>query len=599
DGSTPLIEAAKRRHFAIQQMLLCNGANPNLKDNKGLTALHFVSETGDVESMKLLIASGAHIDSRDSSGCSPLFYSVQSDKVNAVDLLIFCGADAFVKNKNGVSPYSMGKSKRNEEIKRILYYADHTKEGIKNGDIYLQHVELTAGKITLDKIDLDVETSKSFSPKALSFLCRRVRPEYSTHAEILPSEKETLISDAFEYMISTAHVQGTVEVCVTLYSYPEPHEDVYLKTDKGTKAQPIDKASAITKIEEIKGQPKWKCRVNLDIGKVKSFVMVTLPKIEEFPVGTKGGSFVSEVDPTIQIEVQPKTLSAGEISLEVAPSPVYKQEDFQEVLSVGNFYDVINSKRVERIHKGGVRFTMPVPEDYEGDGELCIMSGEMSSDFDFEREEDTETILQRWEVAERNLRPTDGTVVCSLSHFSIYVPLERRSFATDDQIKVDAHNLLRRCLRKECFLQFFCLIRLDSGIYQAVIECISPDKLADRLDYWLSIGFIQKSKCITADIETRSGEEYELEFHGNIRKVYGLPNIKLQYHTKRQNFQTFHLEVIDKEKVWAGNVAIRSKENGNDDQQEVVSIPVVLEDEIPKYDYGKMLRCMIYYDYSS
>lgn len=125
-------------------------------------------------------------------------------------------------------------------VNMIIYYCR---------DIYLQHVELTAGKITLDKIDLDVEASKSFSPKTLSFLCRRVRPEYSTYEEILPSEKETLISDAFEFKISTTHVQGTVEMSVTLYSYPEPHEDVYLKTDQGTTTEPINKSSAISKIE--------------------------------------------------------------------------------------------------------------------------------------------------------------------------------------------------------------------------------------------------------------------------------------------------------------------------------------------------------------
>ena len=46
----------------MTKLLLDNGADPNLKNEKGETALHFASATGAFESMKALLEAKAIVD---------------------------------------------------------------------------------------------------------------------------------------------------------------------------------------------------------------------------------------------------------------------------------------------------------------------------------------------------------------------------------------------------------------------------------------------------------------------------------------------------------------------------------------------------------
>ncbi len=54
------------------QMLLANGANPNIQTNKGWTPLHFAACLNRVDVMRVLIEAGATVDARNSNGQTPL-----------------------------------------------------------------------------------------------------------------------------------------------------------------------------------------------------------------------------------------------------------------------------------------------------------------------------------------------------------------------------------------------------------------------------------------------------------------------------------------------------------------------------------------------
>lgn len=98
-------------------------------------------------------------------------------------------------------------------------------------DIYIQTVELESNKTyILENLDLTVVVPETFKTNSLSFLCRRVRPEYSSPS-LRPKGRELLISDTFEYRISTVQINGTVTLEIPLYDFPDPFEEVYMKTD--------------------------------------------------------------------------------------------------------------------------------------------------------------------------------------------------------------------------------------------------------------------------------------------------------------------------------------------------------------------------------
>lgn len=65
------------------------------------------------------------------------------------------------------------------------------------------------------------------------------------------------------------------------------------------------------------GVLRWKLRIRLDITKIKSFILITIPKVERFEVTPRGGEFVSEVVKFINIKVAPDTFQTGTVNVEV------------------------------------------------------------------------------------------------------------------------------------------------------------------------------------------------------------------------------------------------------------------------------------------
>ena len=109
----------------ILKLLLNNGANINLKDSSGQTALHRVALTPPQESlelMKYLIEQGADVNAQDIDGNTPLFIAHAINNDEAVNLLIQSGADTSIKNNLGMTyDFVKGKGMR----KRSFY----TEEG--------------------------------------------------------------------------------------------------------------------------------------------------------------------------------------------------------------------------------------------------------------------------------------------------------------------------------------------------------------------------------------------------------------------------------------------------------------------------------------
>jgi uncharacterized protein len=75
-----LHSAAAARRPDIAEILLANGANPNLRAEAGVTVFHEVALTGQIDLAEMLLKQGADLNATDNSGKTPLAHAVDGKK---------------------------------------------------------------------------------------------------------------------------------------------------------------------------------------------------------------------------------------------------------------------------------------------------------------------------------------------------------------------------------------------------------------------------------------------------------------------------------------------------------------------------------------
>lgn len=105
DDVTPLMLAAAGGYFEIVFNILKSGADPNLYDRMGWSALHHAASNGHSVVVSFLLGkvNARTIYHRDSSGCSPLWLAASSCDPESVRLLLLHGSDPDEINDEGVS----------------------------------------------------------------------------------------------------------------------------------------------------------------------------------------------------------------------------------------------------------------------------------------------------------------------------------------------------------------------------------------------------------------------------------------------------------------------------------------------------------------
>jgi len=105
DPNAALWLAIKKNSAAFVEMLLTNGADPNVAGGYSMTPLMIASTSAKPEIVRLLIQHGAKVDIRDERGDNAVAYAVRGDAENIV-LLVSTGANINNVNKNGDTPLS-------------------------------------------------------------------------------------------------------------------------------------------------------------------------------------------------------------------------------------------------------------------------------------------------------------------------------------------------------------------------------------------------------------------------------------------------------------------------------------------------------------
>uniref|UniRef100_A0ABD2XGY0 Uncharacterized protein n=1 Tax=Trichogramma kaykai TaxID=54128 RepID=A0ABD2XGY0_9HYME len=112
-GDSPLHMSLRHGNGKVTKFLLRRGADPNLANKEGSTALHFIEKRGvddftmgyfikiNKDNQKLLL------DAQDKNGDTPLHLAVRYGKKKSIVSLLTNGADANVVNAEGLTPLHM------------------------------------------------------------------------------------------------------------------------------------------------------------------------------------------------------------------------------------------------------------------------------------------------------------------------------------------------------------------------------------------------------------------------------------------------------------------------------------------------------------
>ena len=96
-----LADAAEQRNGSLVRTLLEEGAEVNLPQVDGMTALHWAVYHEDVETATLLVRSGADVAAENRYGVPPLSVAATNGNADLVTVLLEAGADPNITLRGG------------------------------------------------------------------------------------------------------------------------------------------------------------------------------------------------------------------------------------------------------------------------------------------------------------------------------------------------------------------------------------------------------------------------------------------------------------------------------------------------------------------
>ncbi len=102
-GESALHIVMTKRNPTWARFLLQNGANPNIRDNKGVTPMVVAANIGFIEGVETLIKNGARLDDANDAGETPLISAVHRRDIPMMRVLLKAGANPDRADNSGRS----------------------------------------------------------------------------------------------------------------------------------------------------------------------------------------------------------------------------------------------------------------------------------------------------------------------------------------------------------------------------------------------------------------------------------------------------------------------------------------------------------------
>ncbi|MEP3423039.1 MAG: ankyrin repeat domain-containing protein [Erythrobacter sp.] len=129
-GDTGLHVVTARRDTLWVRFLLQRGANPNIRNNEGVTPLQLATRMGFIEGVEELLKKGAMVNVADSQGETPLIAAVHQRNVALIRQLLSEGADPDRNDNSGRSARDyLGLMSGNSLMVREFEEADAARQG--------------------------------------------------------------------------------------------------------------------------------------------------------------------------------------------------------------------------------------------------------------------------------------------------------------------------------------------------------------------------------------------------------------------------------------------------------------------------------------
>ncbi len=93
------------------RLLVSRGADVNVPDRDGGTALTFASKSGHLEIVRLLVEHGADLNARDHEGDTPVMCAINGKSAGIINFLISRGADLTIMNKHNKTALDLASEK--------------------------------------------------------------------------------------------------------------------------------------------------------------------------------------------------------------------------------------------------------------------------------------------------------------------------------------------------------------------------------------------------------------------------------------------------------------------------------------------------------
>ena len=120
DGATALMYASHNDHSEVVEILLKGGADPNIQKKDEATALMYASQNGHFEVVQILLKGGADPNSRTENGATSLMVASENGHFEAVQILLEGGADPNIKKKDGATSLMYASQNGHSEVVQIL-----------------------------------------------------------------------------------------------------------------------------------------------------------------------------------------------------------------------------------------------------------------------------------------------------------------------------------------------------------------------------------------------------------------------------------------------------------------------------------------------